>query len=70
MVKLIISQLDHSIPLIIFNSCLSLAELAGCGPLSLRSVKALQPALLESNMTSAVVDVKEVHGDLQWTNEE
>ena len=46
MEKLIISQLDHSIPLIIFNSCLSLAELAGCGPLSLRSVKALLMALL------------------------
>ena len=46
MVKLIISQLDHSITLILFTSCLSLKKLTGCSLLPLESVEALLPALL------------------------
>ena len=73
MVKLIISQLDHSITLILVTSCLSLAELAGCGPFALQSLKPVMPALLESVLTSAAVDVREVSlatimdTDTTWT---
>ena len=60
MLKLIISQLNHSITLILFTSYVSLSNLAGCGPFPLQSLKRVMPALLESGLTSAAVEVREV----------